>query len=126
MSFAIKKNNEITYISQNSATSGSSSSNAYNSVLYVNSSTNLTTSSPNVVILTTNGEEFIRLPLITTANDGLTFTIRYYGTTPQNSTIQSSGGQNMYISNTGTVTSIAFNTGAVRTLIAYNSEWYNI
>ncbi len=131
MSFAIKKNNEVTYISQNSATSSSdtSGSNISNSVLLVDSSTNLTTSSPNIVILynTTGPYQSIVLPNITSSNNGLTFTIRYYGTSaPSDSNIRSFNDENkIYLDETPT-NSIAFNIGLTRTLVAYNSFWYSI
>jgi hypothetical protein len=172
MSFTIKKNNEVTYISQNSATTNSSSNtstdnwsengtsiynnntgnvgintsnplynldvsgnaivrrNLHNSVLFVNSSTDLTTSSPNTVILFNeeNAGKTIRLPNITSSNNGLLFTIRYFGTySPAESNVKTFNDSNtMYIQNSGTTNISAFNTGNPITLVANNSLWYSV
>lgn len=129
MSFGIKKNNDITYIYSNAATGGGSSVSNVNPQLFVSGTTFLTTSSPTVVILNAGASEAnIVLPLLTSDNNGLTFTVRYFGTNAGACFVTSNGGQQIYISNTGSATSFAFGSfaGFARTLIAYNNGWYSI
>lgn len=100
------------------------------SVLFATSTTNLTTSSPNSIILQTNSAADINLPTITSNENGLTFNIAYYGTNGSNAKVISASA-NIIIAGANPafpITDFNFTAGTAYelgiSLVAYNSFWY--